>query len=137
MDKEIKINRSRKKSHKKGSQHHIIKIFVTKIFPKIAVDLLKEAGFSVTSVNDDRPMTQDELIAIGKNYNALLCAGTDNIDERFLNECSHLDIISQYAAGYDNINISEATRLGIPIGYAPGPMSEATADIAFGLMIAT
>jgi len=137
MDKEIKINRSRKTSHKKESQHHIKKIFVTKIFPEIAVELLKEAGFSVTTVNDDRPMAQDELSSQAKDHHALLCAGTDKIDKRFLNECAHLDIISQYAAGYDNIDISEATRLGIPIGYAPGPMSEATADIAFGLMIAT
>jgi glyoxylate reductase len=38
--------------------------------------------------------------------------------------------------GYDNINIAEATRLGIPVGYAPGAMSDATADVAFGLMIA-
>ena len=61
---------------------------------------------------------------------------TDSIDKIFLNECRHLDIISQFAAGYDNIDISEATKLGIPIGYAPGAMSDATADVAFGLMIA-
>ena len=47
-----------------------------------------------------------------------------------------LEIISQFAAGYDNINIAEATRLGIPVGNAPDAMSDATADTAFGLMIA-
>ena len=81
-------------------------------------------------------MKHDELIEEGKKANAFITLSTDTIDKDFLNECRYLDIISQFAAGYDNINIAEATRLGIPIGYAPGAMSEATADIAFGLMIA-
>jgi len=45
-------------------------------------------------------------------------------------------MISQFAVGYDNIDVPLATKLGIPIGYAPGAMNDATADIAFGLMIA-
>jgi glyoxylate reductase len=61
---------------------------------------------------------------------------TDSINKNFLNECKHLDIISQFSVGYDNIDIPEATKLGIPIGYAPGAMSDATADVAFGLMLA-
>ena len=73
----------------------------------------------------------------GKKVNAFLTLSTDPIDKNFLNECKQLDLISQFAAGYDNIDITEAARLNIPIGYAPGAMSDATADIAFGLMIAT
>jgi len=113
------------------------KIFVSKLFPEIGVNLLKQNGFKVSSWNEDRPMTQDELIEESKKHDALFCAGSDTIDKRFLNACSHLDIISQFAAGYDNIDIAEATRLGIPIGNAPNAMSDATADTAFGLMIAT
>ncbi len=113
------------------------KIFISKLFPEIGAELLKNAGFHVTSWNEDRPMTPEELIESAQLHDALFCAGSDLIDKRFLNACSHLDIISQFAAGYDNIDIAEATRLGIPIGYAPNAMSEATADVAFGLMIAT
>ena len=113
------------------------KIFVSSILPGIAVELLKEAGFSVTSWNEDRPMSQEELIEKAKEHHALICTGGDEIDATFLNECSHLEIISQYAVGYDNIDVSAATRHGIPIGNTPGAMSDATADIAFGLMIAT
>lgn len=113
------------------------KIFVSKIFPEIGVNLLRGNGFDVTTWNEERPMAQDELIEKAKSHDALFCAGSDAIDKRFLNACPHLDIISQFAAGYDNIDIPEATKLGIPIGYAPNAMSEATADTAFGLMIAT
>jgi glyoxylate reductase len=81
-------------------------------------------------------MTKDELKALAKKHDALFCTLTDRIDRDFLEHCPHLDIISQFAVGYDNIDIKAATRLGIPVGYTPDAMSEATADIAFGLMIA-
>jgi len=115
---------------------HEIKVFVTRDIPGGGIDLLKNEGFEVSVWSQDRPMTKEELMLAGKKANAMLSLLTDSIDKNFLNECNHLEIISQYAVGYDNIDIAEATRLGIPIGYAPGAMSDATADVAFGLMIA-
>ncbi|MDX1940754.1 MAG: D-glycerate dehydrogenase [Saprospiraceae bacterium] len=112
------------------------KIFLSLDIQEIAVELLQNEGFEVKVWREERPMTQVELIAEAKKHNALLCTSIDQIDAIFLNECKHLDIISQYAAGYNNIDIAEATRLGIPIGNAPGAMNDATADTAFGLMIA-
>ncbi len=82
-------------------------------------------------------MSQPELIEFSMENQALLCTLSDMIDKNFLQKCSHLEIISQFAVGYDNIDVTEATRLGIPIGFTPDVMSEATADLAFGLMIAT
>jgi glyoxylate reductase len=117
-------------------QHAPVKVFLTRDLPEVAADLLRKEGFEVEVWPEDRPMTAAELIEHAKNCNALLCTSVEKIDAHFLNECSHLDIISQFAAGYDNIDLEEATRLGIPIGNAPAAMSKATADIAFGLMIA-
>ncbi len=114
-----------------------IKVFITREIPEIGIDLLKNEGFDVTVWPHDRPMTPNELQEEGKKANAFLTLSTDPIDKNFLQACNHLDLISQFSAGYDNIDIAEADRLNIPIGYAPGAMSNATADIAFGLMIAT
>ena len=113
-----------------------IKVFVTREIQATGIDLLKSEGFNVSVWPQDRVMSPDELIEEGKKANAMLTLLTDQIDANFLNHCRHLDVISQFAVGYDNINIAEATRLGIPVGYAPGAMSDATADVAFGLMIA-
>jgi glyoxylate reductase len=115
---------------------HEIKVFVTRDIPGPGIDLLKDAGFDVSVWSEDRPMKPEELINAGGNASAMLTLLTDRIDKNFLSECRHLEVISQYAVGYDNIDIGEATRLGIPVGYAPGAMSDATADVAFGLMIA-
>ncbi len=113
------------------------KVLLSRIFPELGAELMRNEGFIVNTWDQDRSMTSGELLENAKNHDALFCTLTDKIDRAFLNECSHLDIISQFAVGYDNIDISEATKLGIPIGYAPEAMNEATADIAFGLMIAT
>lgn len=113
-----------------------IKIFLTRDIPSIGIELLKKEGFQVAVWPHDKPIPANELIAEGKKANAIICLGTDKINKDFLNECKHLDIVSLLAVGYDNIDVAEAAKLGIPVGYAPGAMSDATADIAFGLMIA-
>ena len=114
-----------------------VKVFVTRDLPGVGIELLKNEGFTLSVWPNDRPMNPGELIEEGKKVNAILTLLTDVIDADFLNACAHLDIISQFAVGYDNINIPEATKLGIAVGYTPGAMSDATADTAFGLMIAT
>ena len=113
-----------------------VHVFISRDIPEIGVDLLRNAGFTVTLWPHDRPMTQPELIAAARENNALLSMLADNIDAHFLNECRHLDIISQFAVGYNNVDIPEATRLGIPVGNTPDVLSDATADVAFGLMLA-
>jgi glyoxylate reductase len=113
-----------------------IRVFLTRDIPATGINLLREHGFDVRIWPHDRPIPHEELVKQGQWANAVLCISTDPIDEAFLTACKHLDIISQFAAGYDNINVAVAGRLGIPLGYAPGAMSDATADIAFGLMIA-
>lgn len=113
-----------------------IKVFITRELPAIGVELLKNEGFDVSVWPHDKPMEPKELIGEAKKANALVTLLTDVIDKHFLSECKQLDIISQFAVGYDNIDVAEATKLGIAIGYTPGAMSDATADTAFGLMIA-
>ena len=113
-----------------------IKVLVTRNIPVPGIEMLQKEGFSVTPWPLDRPMTDQELITESKKNNVILCVSADNIGTDFINTCSHLEMISQFAVGYDNIDVPLATKFGIPIGYAPGAMNEATADIAFGLMIA-
>ncbi len=113
-----------------------VKVFITREIPSSGIDLLIQEGFDVSVWPHDRPMSAEEMVREIKNANALISLSTDTLNNQMLRECKHLDLISQFSAGYDNIDIAEATRLGIPVGNAPKAMSEATADIAFGLMIA-
>lgn len=112
------------------------KILITRQYPKAGIRMLENENFDLTLWEKERPMTSEELAGLAKSHDAILCTLTDRIDRAFLNACPHLEIISQFAVGYDNIDIAAATDLGIPVGFTPDAMSEATADIAFGLMIA-
>ncbi len=118
------------------SSNQSVKVLVTRDIPQIGVDLLRKEGYDVTVMGYDKPLTADELLQAAKKADALLCLGSNKIDEVFLHECKHLQVISQFAVGYDNINVPVATKLGIPVGNTPEVLSDATADIAFGLMIA-
>jgi glyoxylate reductase len=110
-------------------------VLVTRDIPSVGVDMLRSEGFQVTVMGYDRPLTADELLDAAKKHNALLCLSADKITSSFLNACRHLEIISQFAVGYDNIDVNEATKLGIPVGNTPDVLSDATADVAFGLMM--
>ena len=47
-----------------------------------------------------------------------------------------LQVISQVSVGLDNVDLTEATRRGIPVGFTPGVLAKATADLGFGLLLA-
>jgi len=111
-----------------------MKVFITRIIPEAGLQLFKDAGIEVTQWEEKRELTDQELIDHCKNADALLTAGRSKIDANFLKACSHLKVISLFAVGYDNVDISEATKLKIPIGHTPDVLSKATADIAFLLM---
>jgi glyoxylate reductase len=112
------------------------KVLITRIIPGIAKTMLTGAGLEVTECGAEGPMTQPELIEQAKKVNALISLGADKLDKHFFSTCAHLDIVAQFAVGYDNIDVEEATRAGIPVSNTPDVLSEATADVAFGLMIA-
>ncbi len=114
---------------------HKVRVLISRDFPVSGISMLRDAGFSVTEWPHDRPMLPKELTEGCQGHQALFCASSDRLDRDFLEACSHLDIISQFSAGYDNIDLDTATNLGIAFANAPGAMKNATADVAFGLMI--
>jgi len=111
------------------------KILVTRLYPESGIKLLEQENFELTCWEKEQPMTRDELLVRSKEHHALICTLTEKIDAQFLNQNRHLEMISQFAVGVDNIDVEYATKMGIPVGHTPGVLTEATADIAFGLMI--
>lgn len=112
------------------------KVLVAREIPELGINMLRREGFDVTVWPGPTPMTQPQLIERAKKMHAIVTLSADKLDAHFFSECGHLDIVSQFAAGYDNIDVPAATQAGIPVGNTPGAMSDATADIAFGLMLA-
>ncbi len=113
-----------------------MKILVSLNIPEIGINMLREEGLEVKVWNHDQPMTYDQSLTAAKEHDILLSTGANKIDANFLDSNKHLKLISQFAAGYDNIDLKKAKILEIPIANTPNAMVDATADIAFALMLA-
>lgn len=72
-----------------------------------------------------------------RGVDGLLCLITDRVDGALMDSIgSQLKVISQMAVGVDNIDLAAARLRGIPVGHTPGVLTEATADLAFALLLA-
>jgi glyoxylate reductase len=114
-----------------------MKVFITSEILASGLQVLQDAGIAYTQWTAKTVLPQDELIARCKDFDALLSTGANRLDSFFLHACPHLKVIALHAVGYDNIDIATATALRIPVGNTPGVLSNATADTAFLLMLAT
>ncbi|MGZ4111828.1 MAG: D-glycerate dehydrogenase, partial [Tumebacillaceae bacterium] len=103
------------------------RVLVTRALPEAGLVRLHEAC-EVTIFSSERQPTREELIALVPEYDALLCALVDEIDRDVLTAGRQLRVVSNYAVGYNNIDIAAATELGIPVTNTPGVLTNATAD---------
>lgn len=78
----------------------------------------------------------NRLMRLLPEARGLICLLTDRIDEGVLAKASHLKVVSNYAAGLDNIDLPACTRRGIPVGHTPGILTAATADLTMALLLA-
>ena len=112
------------------------KVFVTRRIPEKGLEMIRK-DFNVEIWPGDMPPTADELKKGAAGAAGIICLLTDRIDAEVMDAAgSGLKVISNYAVGYDNIDIAEATRRGIAVGNTPGVLTEATADHTFALLMA-
>ena len=113
----------------------MFKVFVTRKIPEEGLELLKK--YCEVYVNPyDRILTKDEIISNLKGRDGLLCLLTDKIDRDVIFSNPRLKAISNYAAGYDNIDIKAATERKIPVTNTPDVLTETTAELAWALLFA-
>jgi len=112
-----------------------MKILVSLNFPSLGIEMLKKEGLQVTVWTQDLPMNREQLIQATREHDVLLSSSIYTLDADFLEQNRHLKLISQFSVGYNNIDLKKADELGIPITNTPNAMTDATADIAFGLML--
>jgi glyoxylate reductase len=108
---------------------------VTTVIPEPGMSILRDHG-AVTV--PDRPLTYDELAAAAAsgNYSVVVAQLRDRVDSALL-DSARIRGVSNYAVGYDNIDVDAATRNDIMVANTPGVLTESTADIAFLLILAT
>jgi glyoxylate reductase len=110
-------------------------IFVTRRPLGEALRLLNDAG-RVELWSDDRIIPRDELLRRVADASGLYCMLTERVDRELLDAAPRLQVVSNMAVGVDNVDLVACTERGIPVGHTPGVLTEATADLAMGLLLA-
>ncbi|HWG85382.1 MAG TPA: D-glycerate dehydrogenase [Deinococcales bacterium] len=113
------------------------KVFITRPLPEPGASLLSGAGHEVVVSQHDRPLSRDALLAGIADADAVLCLLSDRMDAVAMDAAPRLRVIANYAVGYDNIDVAAATERGIVVTNTPDVLTEATADIAWTLLLAT
>lgn len=112
------------------------KVFVTREIPAAGLDRIRE-HFDTDVWPDLLPPPRDELLKRSQGCHGLLTLLTDSIDdELFAAAGDQLKVVSNFAVGYNNIDVAAAARRGVQVGNTPDVLTEATADMALALMLA-
>jgi len=112
------------------------KVLLTRQLPEVAIEKLEEK-VDLEIFPYDRVMTPEELLAEVKDKDGLLCLLTDTISPALMDAAPNLKVISNYAVGYNNIDVDAATARKIIVTNTPDVLTETTADMTFGLMLMT
>jgi glyoxylate reductase len=111
------------------------RVFVTRRLPGSALDQLA-AAHDVDVWPGDLPPAREQLRAGVAEAEGLLCLLTDRVDAELLAAAPRLRAIANYAVGFDNIDPAATRARGIAVGVTPDVLTEATADLAFALILA-
>jgi len=111
------------------------KVLVTRGLPGRAVDRIAESC-ELTVNPHDRNLTSVELVRMASGCAGILTMLTDSLDRSTIEALPGLRVVSNYAVGYNNIDLAAAAQRGIVVTNTPGVLTEATADVAWALILA-
>jgi len=111
------------------------KVFITRQIPQEGIDLLQRvADVDVNPV--DAPLPKSKLLEAAAKYDGIIGLLTDKIDSEFFEAGTNLKGYANYAVGFDNIDVAEATKRKVPVSNTPGVLTDATAECAWSLIFA-
>jgi len=110
------------------------KVFISRRISKEAIDLLTPHA-EVDAWQKEEAASREEVFRRIADKDALI-VWLDRVDKEFLDHAPNVKVIAHRAAGFDNVDVEEATKRGIKVANSPRGVIEATADFAFGLLIA-
>lgn len=113
-----------------------LKVFVSRVIPEDGLRLIVDEA-DATVWQDDMPPPRDELLRSIEGCDGVLTLLTDRVDDEFLDRAGpQLKVVSNFAVGFDNIDVAACTARGVAVGNTPGVLTETTADLAWALLMA-
>lgn len=111
-------------------------VAVTRVIPEAGLKLLRDA-VEIRLWEDELPPSAEELAALLHGCDGALTLLTDEINGEVLDREPQLRVVSNFAVGYDNVDVPAATERGVAVCNTPGVLTETTADFAWALLMAS
>jgi glyoxylate reductase len=112
------------------------RVFVSRILPEEGLVPIRDAA-EADVWPGELPPTREELLNRVEGCNGIVTLLTDRVDDELLDRAGgQLKVVSNYAVGFDNVDVAACTARGIPVGNTPGVLTETTADLAWALIMA-
>ncbi|MEW4307591.1 2-hydroxyacid dehydrogenase [Rossellomorea marisflavi] len=112
-------------------------IYITRKLPETLIQPLQDRYEVEMWDQDDVQVPREVLLEKAGKASALLTMLSDRIDGELLDQGEHLKVVANLAVGFDNIDVAYAKEKGVAVCNTPDVLTETTADLAFGLMMAT
>ena len=112
------------------------RVFVSCPLPGSAVARL-EREHDVVIGEGPRGVRGDAFARGAATFDAIVSLVTDPIDASLLERAGRVRVVANFAVGYDNIDLAACAARGVTVTNTPGVLTEATADLAFGLLLAS
>lgn len=113
------------------------KVYVARRIPEAGLERLREAFEDVRVHDSDEPVPRAALLENARGCAGLLAMLSDRVDAELLDAAgSALRAVANYAVGYDNVDLAECTRRGVWVSNTPDVLTDATADLAWALLMA-
>ena len=111
-------------------------VVITRKLPDVVETRMRELFDSRLNL-DDKPMSQDDLVAAVRSADVLVPTVTDRIDAALIEQAgSQLKLIANFGTGVDNIDVAAAAKRGITVTNTPGVLTQDTADMTMALILA-
>lgn len=112
------------------------KVFVSRIIPEDGLRPVVDAT-DAEVWQGELPPPRETLLASIEGCDGVLTLLTDKVDDEFLDRAGpQLKVVSNFAVGFDNIDVAACTARGVAVGNTPGVLTETTADLAWALLMA-
>jgi lactate dehydrogenase-like 2-hydroxyacid dehydrogenase len=110
-------------------------VFVAQWMPAAGVDRLRE-HCDLDESGSLGPMPRDEFRARASRADALIAFVSDHVDARLIDDAPSLRVVASFGKGFDNIDVAACTHRGVLVTINPEALTESTADLALGLILA-
>ena len=114
-----------------------MKIYLTRKLPSIAFELLDKSKIDYDYHKKDTPIPREKLLKEVQKCDGLVCMLTERIDKEVIDLMNRCKVASNYAVGYNNIDVEYAKRKNIIVTNTPDVLTESTADLTLALILVT